>query len=191
MTYCHSCDKYISQKFMKKHNKSKTHLYFHNNFVINKYHIGNVLWSDFEIIIRDYINEYNNKFYSFSILINFQLSNENMRISIDNIDGEVPLYRFKNIGWIYYKFCQSKKARDYDFNQAILKNIKLESSSIINNVILTIFSKYKTIKRNHLLSQPRPILESKILKQIHNSCFRDKFTKYKFLSQKYDFFTHI
>ncbi len=53
MTYCHSCDKYISQKFIKKHNKSKTHLYFHNNFVINKYHIGDVLWKDFENIIRD------------------------------------------------------------------------------------------------------------------------------------------
>ena len=53
MIYCQSCDKDISQKFIKKHNKSKTHLYFHNNFVINKYYIGNVLWSDFEDIIHD------------------------------------------------------------------------------------------------------------------------------------------
>ena len=76
MTYCHSCDKNISQKFIKKHNKSKTHLYFHNNFVINKYYIGDVLWKDFENIIRDYINEFNTKFNSFSILINFNLNNE-------------------------------------------------------------------------------------------------------------------
>ena len=191
MIYCQSCDKNISQKFMKKHDKSKTHLYFNNNFVINKYHIGNVLWSDFENIIRDYINEYNNKFYSFSILINFQLNNENMRISINNIEGEIPLYKFKNIGWIYYKFCQSKKARDYVYSQAILKNINLESSSIINNVTLTIYSKYKSMKRNHLLNQPRSILESKILKQIHNSNFSDKLTKYYFLSKKYELFTHI
>ena len=108
-----------------------------------------------------------------------------MRISVDNIEGQIPLYKFKNSGWIYYKFCQSKKVRDFVFHNAILKNIKLESSSIINNVILTIFSKYKTIKRNHLLNQPRPILESKILKQIHNSNFRDKLTKYYFLSKKY------
>ena len=191
MTYCHSCDKYISQKFIKKHNKSKTHLYFHNNFVINKYHIGDVLWKDFENIIHDYINDYNDKFYSFSILINFQLNNENMSISIDNIDGEVPLYKFKNIGWIYYKFCQSKKARDYVFSQAILKTKNLESTSIINNVSLTIFSKYKTMKRNHLLNQPRSILESKILKQIHNSDFSDKLSKYYFLSKKYDLFLHM
>ena len=185
MTYCHSCDKNISKKFIKKHNKSKTHLYFYNNFVKNKYYIGDVLWRDFENIIRDYINDYNNKFNSFSIKIDFQLNNENMSISVDNIEGEIPLYKYKNSGWIYYKFCQSKKVRDFVFHNATLKNIKLESTSIINNVILTIFSKYKTIKRYHLLSQPRPVLESKILKHIHNSNFSDKFTKYKFLSTKY------
>ena len=180
MVYCHSCDKNISQKFIKRHNKSKSHLYFHNNFVINKYYIGDVLWKDFQNIIRDYINDYNNKFNSFSIVVNFPLDKEDMSISIDNIEGEIPLYKFKNSGWVYYKFCQSKKVRDFVFHTAFLKNIKLESSSIINNVILTIFSKYKTIKRNHLLTQPRPILESKILKHIHNSNFRDKFTKYFF-----------
>ena len=171
MTYCYSCDKNISQKFIKKHNKSKSHLYFYNNFVINRYYIGDVLWNDFQNIIRDYINEYNNKFNSFSILVNFQLNKENMTISIDNIERQIPLYKFKTSRWVYYKFCQSKKVRDFVFHNATLKNIKLESSSIINNVILTIFSKYKTIKRNHLLNQPRPILESKIIKHIHNSKF--------------------
>ena len=109
-----------------------------------------------------------------------------MSISIDNIEGQIPLYKFNNIGWIYYKFCQSKKARDFVFSQAIIKNINLESSSIINNVILTIFSKYKTMKRNYLLTQNRSVLESKILKNIHNVCFRDKLTKYYFLSKKYN-----
>ena len=178
MIYCHSCDKTISQKFLKRHNKSKTHLYFYNNFVINKSYIADILWRDFENIIRDYVNDYNDKFNSFSIVVNFQLNNENMSISVDNIEGEIPLNKFKNIGWIYYNFCQSKKVRDFVFHTATLKNIKLESTSIINNVILTIISKYKTIKRYRLLHQPRPVLESKILKHIHNSNFSDKFIKY-------------
>ena len=186
MIYCHSCDKSISQKFMKKHNKSKSHLYFHNNIVINKYHIGDVLFKDFENIIRDYINEYNNKFYSFSIKIDFELNNENYTISIDNIEGQIPLYKFKNIGWIYYKFCQSKKARDFLYSQAIIKNINLKSTSIINNIILTIFSKYKTMTRNYLLTQNRSVLESKILKHIHNKDFRNKFINYQYLSKKYE-----
>ena len=146
MIYCHCCDKNISQKFIKKHNKSKSHLYFYNIFVIKNYYIGDVLWKDFENIIRDYINIYNHKFNSFSILVNFQLDKENMSISVDNIEGQIPLYKFENSGWIYYKFCQSKKVRNFVFHNATLKNIKLESSSIINNVILTIFLKYKAIK---------------------------------------------
>ena len=186
MIYCHSCDKNISKNFIKKHNKSKTHKYFHNNIVINKYHIGDVLWKDFENIIRDYIKEYNCKFYSFSIKIDYQLNNENNTISISNIEGEIPLYRFKNIGWIYYKFCQSKKARDFVYSQAIIKNINLKPDSIINNITLTIFSIYNSMKRNYLLLQNRSILESKILKQIHNKDFGNKFLNYQYLSKKYE-----
>ena len=78
----------------------------------------------------------------------------------------------------FYKFCHCKNVEDF------LKNIKIESLKI-DDVILTIFSKYKSIKRNHLLSEPRPVIESKILKYIHNSNFSDKFTKYKNLSKKY------
>ena len=185
MVYCQSCDKNISQKFIIKHNKSKTHLYFYKNFEINKYYIGDVLRKDYENTIRDYIIDYNNKFNSFSIVVKFQLNKENMSISIDKIEGEIPLYKFKNSGWIYYKFCQGKKVRDFVFHNATLKHIKLESTSILNNVILTMFSKYKTLKRNHLFNQPRSILESKILKHIHNSNFRDKLSKYFFLSKKY------
>ena len=185
MTYCPSCDKNISQKFIKRHNKSKSHLYFHNNFVINKHYINNIQWKDFENAIRDYIDEYNTKFNYFSIKIEFQLKNDKHSIAINNIDGEIPLYKFGN-DWIYYKFSQSKKVRDFVCYNVILKNIELEPTLIINNIILTIFSKYKTMKLNNLLNQNRSVLESKLLKQIHNLSFIDKLTKYNFLSDKYE-----
>ena len=98
------------------------------------------------------------------------------------------MYRFKNIGWIYYKFCQSKKARDFIYSQAIIKIINLGPNSIINNIILTIISKYKTMKRNYLLLQNRSVLESKLLKHIHDKNFSDKFIKYNYLSKKYELF---
>ena len=112
MTYCQSCDKNISQKFIKRHNKSKSHLYFHNNFVINKHYINDIQWKDFEYAIRDYINEYNTKFNYFFIKIEFQLNNEKHTIAVNNIDSEIPLYKFGN-DWIYYKFSQSKKVKDF------------------------------------------------------------------------------
>ena len=178
MSYCHSCDKIISKKVIKKHNKSKTHLYFYINFVINKYYIGDVLWRDFGNIIHEYIDIYNNKFNCFSVKVDFQLNKENFSFSIDNFDGQTSMYKFINIGWIYYKFYQSKIVKDF------LQNLKIESLKI-DDVILTIISKSKTMKRYHLLNQPRSVLESKILKHIHNSNFSDKFTKYRFLSKIY------
>ena len=100
MIYCQSCDKNISNKFIKKHNKSKTHLNFHNNFVINKHYISSVLWRDFEIIIKDYIDDYNTKFHYFSIKIEFVLNDSKYCIAINNNDIEIPLYKFDK-DWIY------------------------------------------------------------------------------------------
>ena len=185
MVYCHSCDKNISKNFIRRHNKSKTHLYFHNNYVINKLYIGDVLYKNFENVIKDYINDYNNKFYSFTIKIDFQLNDNIYNIAVDNVDGEIPLYKFNKEEWIYFKYCQSRKVMDYIIYIASSKDIILESLSIINKVIITIFLKYKTMKRNHLLLQPRKILESKILKHILNKDFAEKLTKYYFLSKKF------
>ena len=178
-SYCRSCDKNISQKSIKRHNKSKTHLYFHNNFVINKYHIGDVLWENLGYIIHEYIEIYIKKFNCFYIKVDFQLNKENFSFHIDYIDGQASMGEFLNFAWIYYKFCKCNNVREF------LKNIKLDLL-MMDGVILTIFSKYKTMKRNHLLSQPRRILESKLIKHIGNSDLSDKIRKNKFLSTKYE-----
>ena len=38
----------------------------------------------------------------------------------------------------------------------------------------------------HKMQQPRRILESKLLKHIHNVSYNDKINKYKFLSLEYN-----
>ena len=48
----------------------------------------------------------------------------------------------------------------------MLKDIKVDSSSIISNVTITLFSKYKSMAAKHKIQQPRKLLESKILKHI-------------------------
>ena len=179
MTYCYSCDKNISHKSIKRHNKSKTHLYFHKNIVINKYYIGDVLLEDLGYNIIEYIEIYNKKFNCFYIKVDSQINKENNSIIIDYIDGQSSMDKFLNIAWIYYKFCQHKNVIDF------LKKIKLGSLKI-DNVILKIFSKYKTMTRRYLLNQPRPVLVSKLLKNISNKNFNDKLTKYYFLSKKYE-----
>ena len=185
-SYCHHCDKSFNHIFKRRHIKSKSHLYNYYNIIINKYNIGNVYWSYFENIIHDYIKDFDNKFYSCTILVKCKLDNEILNISVDNIEGFVFLYRFKDIGSIFYEYCQSKKVRDYVYHFAKTKDINLNSSSIINNVIITIYSKYKTMTPKHRLTQPKSVLDLKLLKYISNLPFNDKFTKYKFLTTKYE-----
>ena len=62
----------------------------------------------------------------------------------------------------------------------------MEPLSIINNVSITMFSKYKTMKPRYRLHQPRSILESKLLKNICNLSYIDKSSKFKFLAIKYE-----
>ena len=184
--YCHQCDKSYNRVFKRRHIKSKFHLYNYYNFVINKYNIGDVFWSDFENIIHDYIKDCDNKLYSFTILVKCKLNDENINISVDNIEGIVFLYRFKDIGSVFYEYCQSKKVRDYVYHFAKIKNINLNSSSIINNLAITSYSKYKTMTPRHRLTQPKSVLELKLLKNICILPLNDKIGKYNFLTTKYE-----
>ena len=96
------------------------------------------------------------------------------------------LYKFKDIGPIFYNYYQSKKARDYIYYQFFKKNIKLENNSIINDLTITIFSEYKNMTSKHKLQQPRSVLESEFLKRISNLDFIEKIAKYNFLTTKYE-----
>ena len=184
--YCQDCDKYINRKYKQRHIKSKSHSYMYYNIVTNKYNIGNVYWVDFEKTIEEYIKENNNKFYSFSIVVRCKLNDEDIRVSVDNKPGYAPLYKFLDGKWFFYKYYKCKLIRDYIFHRAMLRDIKLDSSSIISNVTITFFSNYKSMTAKHKLQQPRRVLESKLLKYIKNASSDDKINKYKFLTHEYD-----
>ena len=64
----------------------------------------------------------------------------------------------------------------------MLRDIKLDSSSIISNVMITLFSNYKSMTAKHKLLQPRRVLESKSLKYIKNASYDDKINKYHFFN---------
>ena len=156
--YCQDCDKNIIQKAKQKHIKSKAHLNMYYNIVTNKYNVSDVLWGDFEKTIYEYIKENRTKFYAFFVVVRCKLDSEDISISVDGDEVDVPLYRFDDCGWVCYRYCKSKKIQDYIFHRAMLRDIKLDSSSIIGNKTITIFSKYKTMTPKHKFQQPRSFL---------------------------------
>ena len=108
-----------------------------------------------------------------------------MCISPHGNSEDIPLNRFDTSAPQCYRDIQ--KILDYIFHRAMLRDIKLDSSSIISNVTLTFFSIYKSMNPKHKLSQPRRVLESKLLKNIKNASRDDKINKYNFLSRKNGF----
>ena len=168
--YCQCCDKYINQKFKQKHIKSKAHLYRYYNIITKKYNIGDVYWSDIETIIHEYIKDNSTKLDSFTILFRCKLKNDYINISLDCDKVSVPLYKFEKYGsWVHYTYFKSKQIRDYILHRAMLSGIKLDSSSIITNASLTLFSEYKSMIVKHRFEQPRRVLESKLIKHIKKS----------------------
>ena len=185
--FCKDCEKFINRRFKTKHINSKAHLHMYYNIVTNKYNIGDVYWCDFEETIREYIVNNSCKFNFFSTIVKCKINNEDISILVENIDGYVPLYKFDDDdAWIYYRYCNSKKIRDYIFHRATLSDIILHSSTIISDVMITFFSNYKSMTAKHKFQQPRKVLESKLLKHIHNVSYNDKINKYNFLSREYD-----
>ena len=68
----------------------------------------------------------------------------------------------------------------------MLRVNKLDSSSIISNVTITLSSNYKSMTAKHKFQQPRRVLESKLLKHIKNASYDDKINKYIFLTFEYE-----
>ena len=181
--YCQECDKYVNRRFKTKHINSKAHLHKHYNIVTNKYNIGDVYWCDFEETIREYMVNNSCKFNFFSTFVKCKINNEDISFLVDKIDGYAPLYKFDDDdAWIYYRYCNSRKIRDYIFHRARLSDFILYSSTITYDVTITFFSNYKSMTAMHNFQQPRKVLESKILK---NASDDDKETKYIFLAREY------
>ena len=107
--YCQDCDKNNNRKIKQHHKKSKAQLNMYYIIITNKYNICDVFWSDFEKTIYEYMNENRTKFYTFSILVRCKQDNEDISISADANEVDVPLYRFDDCGWVCYTYCKSKK----------------------------------------------------------------------------------
>ena len=68
------------------------------------------------------VNKYS-KFHFFSTVVKCKLNNDDTSILVSNTDGYVPLYRFDDSGWIYYRYCNSKKNTRLYISSRFIKGI--------------------------------------------------------------------
>ena len=131
---CKICAIVINRKSQTNHIKSKSHLCINQNYVINKHVIRDVFWEDVEETICQYINENRSRFCFFKTVVKCNVHDEEISVYVSGDKRSVKLYKFPNGGHVYYEFSVSKQIRDYIYHRAMLKEIDLVSSSIINNL---------------------------------------------------------
>ena len=175
--YCEICDKTINRKSKTKHINSKTHLNTYFNIVINKHIFGDVFWIDFEETIHEYIVNHSYKFQSFTTTVECKLDDEDINYSVNEKVTYDNLYKYIHSGWCFDRFCKSKEIREYVYYSSIIIGVNLYCSTVINDVIITFHSNYKTMTTKHRFQQPRKILESKMIKHIKNLSNVDKEAK--------------
>ena len=187
--YCQDCDKYIIRRSKTKHINSKAHFYMYYNIIINKHVIGDVYWCDLVETIHEYMMINLCKFRKFSTVVKCKIDKKDISILIDKIEGYVPFYKLDadEEEWIHLKYLNRYKIRHYIHYHCGFFDTVFHSSTVIGDVMITFFSNFKSMTAKHKIQQSRRILESKLLKHLHNTSYKDKINKYKFSSRENDF----
>ena len=156
--------------------------------IINKHVIGHVYWCDLVETILKYMTIKYCKFRKFSTTVECTIDNKDIKILIDKIEGYIPFYELDDDEdeWIHLKYLNRYKIRNYIIYRCGLFDTVFRSSTVLSDVTITFFSIYMSMTAKHKMHQPRRILESKLLKHLHNTSFNDKINKYIFLSREYD-----
>ena len=184
--FCNVCDKTIITKSRKKHNQTKSH-YFMKNYVTNIYNYNDNVWGHVENILHENFISHDIKFNDFKIYVSCKMNNDvEIKVYKNECDLRVVLPLF--LGWdlgtlnvhvavkmICNKVCESLSSK-YDI--ICVPNMKIR--------ILTIkfISRYNNMTYRYQLEQPRPIIESKMVKHIKNMSEEEQ-DNYNFLVCKH------
>ena len=160
------------------------------NIITNKYNIGDVYSCDSIEMVRENMIINLCKFRKFSTKVKCKLDNKDISILIVKIEGYIHFYKLDDDEeeLIHLKYLNKYKIRNYIHYHCGLFDTVIHSSTVISDVMITFFSKYKSksMIAKHKMQQPRRILESKLLKHINNMSYNDKINKYSFLSREYN-----
>ena len=173
--YCNICDKTIIQKSKNRHSKIKRH-YFMNNHVTNTYNYNDIVWDDVETILHEKNISHKNKFNEFKIYVSCKIKDDvEIKVYKDEFDLHAVLPTFLepfktlyDLGTLYVNVAGKMICNNIRENLSSRCNIKCTPAPDmkIKNLSMKIVSRYGNMTDRYYMLQPRPILESKMVKHI-------------------------
>ena len=191
--YCEICDKTISNKPRKKHNRTESHD-FMKNYVTNNYNYNDIVWDDVEDIIHDNIIIHKNKFNEFKTCVSCKIKDDveiNVNKNASDMSVVLPIffaeYKVFDKGTLYIQIAGKMICKTVSENLRSKYDINCTPDMKIRNLRIKFISRYDNMKFRYQLEQPRRILESKMIKHIKNMTEEEQ-DNYNFLVCKHKIF---
>ena len=170
--YCNVCDKTIINKPRNKHNKTKSH-YFMKNYLTNIYNYNDIVWCDVENILHEKIINQDNKFNEFKTYVSCKINDDvEIKVYKDEFDLHAVLltfldeYKVYDVGTRYVRVAGKKICKTNFENLRSKYDMNCTPDMKIRNLTIKFISRYNNMTYRCQLEQPRPFIESKMVKHI-------------------------
>ena len=190
--YCNICDKTINHKSKNRHNKTERH-YFMKTYVTNTYNYNDFVWDDFEKILHEDIISHNNKSNEFKIYVSCKL-NDNVEIKRYKDEFELhavlptflePFKTLYDVGTLYVHDAGKMLCNNIRENLSSKYDINCTPDMKIRSLTLKFVSRYGNMTYRYYMHQPRPTIESKMVKHLKYMSHEEQFNNYNFLTCKH------
>ena len=189
--YCEICDKSINDKPRNKHNKTKGH-YFMKSYVTNVYSYNGIVWDHVENILHENISSHDNKFNEFKTYMSCKI-NDDVEVNVNKNTSDMhavlptffePFKSLYEVGTLYLQIAVKMICKTICENLRSKYDIICTPDMKIINLSKKFNSRYDNMTYRYQLEQPRPMIESKMVKHIKNKSHEEKINNYKFLTWK-------
>ena len=163
------------------------------NYVTNTYNYNDIVWDDVEKILHENIIIHNNSFNEFKIYVLCKI-NDVVEIKVYKHEFDLSallptfLEPFKtyDAGTLFVHVVGKMICNNIHENLCSKYDIKCSPDMKIRNLTIKFVSRYQNMTYRYQLEQPRPILESKLIKHIKNMSPEEHSDKYNFLTCKHE-----
>ena len=190
--YCKICDKSINHKSKNRHNKTKRH-YFMKKYVTNIYNYNNIVWDDVEKILHENLFSHNNKFNEFKIYVSCKI-NDDFEIKAYKEEFDLhavlptflePFKTLYDVGTLYVHVAGKMICNNIRENLSSKYDFNCTPDMKIRNLTIKLVSHYSNMTYRCYMQQPRPMIESKMVKHIKYMS-EEETDSYNFLACKHN-----
>ena len=184
--YCERCHKTINHKSKSRHIKTKRH-YFMKTYVTNTYNYSDIVWDYDEQMLHENIISHNKIFIEFKIYVSCKI-NDDVEIEVykDELELCVVLHTFLGVNTLDVHVASKMICNIIRENLCSRCDINCTPDMKIENLTIKFVSRYGNMAYRYYMQQPRPMIESKMVKHIKYMSEEEKNFKCDLLTYKHD-----